>query len=100
MNCRPYEYIVGADPVEKQYTWFDKLKIKLHLKKREFKTPVFTLCLNKNIFDEKQLISANGQAECLQIIDRPKPTFISSFVNAFGFYRDVKLWNPVKMEAV
>lgn len=99
MNCRPYKYIVGKNPVEKKYSLWEKALIKLNLKKREFETPVFELVLNTNVFKKEELLQANGQADaCFKVIDKPRETFWASFVNSFGFYRNNKLWNPVNMK--
>jgi hypothetical protein len=95
---KQHKYLVGIDPYEKPYSWWEVPLVKLGLRKNRYHSiSTFELVFDADYFQVKEVLSVDSNQTEVQVLSKPQLTIWSKIRKLFGFKKNLSYFYDVKI---
>lgn len=92
------KYLVGIDPYEKPYSWWEVPLVKLGLRKKRYHSvSTFELVFDADYFQRKHVLEVDSNKTEIQVLSKPQLTFWSKLRKLFRFKKNLSYFYDVKI---
>lgn len=95
---KQHKYLVGIDPYEKPYSWWEVPLVKLGLRRRRYgSVSTFELVFDADYFERAHVLHVDTNQTEVQVLSKPQLTLWSKIKDLFGFKKNLSYFYDVKI---